>query len=177
MSEKTNRLLEQASELVSLDEFDEALNIYTKILKINPNKEMELNKLMEVDKDYAEKFYKKGIVKVVHLLRIGKNSQALKLFERALKIQPTNIDGLIGMGSVLHGQKKFSDATACYDAALKINPKYPVALAYKGLSLGEQGKIKDALNHFKMALAVDKDYELAQISKKKALELLKSKKY
>ena len=37
MSEKTNRLLEQASELVSLDEFDEALNIYTKILKINPN--------------------------------------------------------------------------------------------------------------------------------------------
>ena len=81
------------------------------------------------------------------------------------------------MGSVLHGQKKFSDATACYDAALKINPKYPVALAYKGLSLGEQGKIKDALNHFKMALAVDKDYELAQISKKKALELLKSKKY
>ena len=37
-------------------------------LKINPNKEIELNELMEVDKNYAEKFYKKGIVKVVHLL-------------------------------------------------------------------------------------------------------------
>ena len=37
-------------------------------LKINPNKEIELNELMEVDKDYAEKFYKKDIVKVVYLL-------------------------------------------------------------------------------------------------------------
>mgnify|MGYP001440224413 CR=1 FL=1 len=37
-------------------------------LKINPNKKIELTKLMEVDKDYAEKFYKKDIVKIVHLL-------------------------------------------------------------------------------------------------------------
>ncbi len=37
-------------------------------LKISPNKEIELNNLMEVDKEYAEKFYKKDIVKVIHLL-------------------------------------------------------------------------------------------------------------
>ena len=33
---KTNRLLEQASELVSLEEFDEAFDIYNKILKKEP---------------------------------------------------------------------------------------------------------------------------------------------
>ena len=37
-------------------------------LKINPDKEIELSKLMEVDKEYGEKFYKKDIVKVIHLL-------------------------------------------------------------------------------------------------------------
>ena len=37
-------------------------------LKINPNKKIELNELMNVDKDYAEKFYKNEVVKVVHLL-------------------------------------------------------------------------------------------------------------
>jgi len=37
-------------------------------LKINPNKKIELNELMNVDKAYAEKFYKKDVVKVVHLL-------------------------------------------------------------------------------------------------------------
>ena len=71
---------------------------------------------------------------------------------------------------------KFSDAISCYDTILEINSKFPVALAYKGMSLGEQGKIKDALKFFKKALAIDKNYELAQISKKKALELIKSKK-
>ena len=80
------------------------------------------------------------------------------------------------MGSTLHAQKKFSSAISYYDIALSINPKFPVAIAYKGLALGEQGKIKDALSHFKRALAIDKNYDLAQISKEKALELLKSKK-
>jgi len=37
-------------------------------LKISPNKEIKLNELMEVNKEYAEKFYKKDIVKIVHLL-------------------------------------------------------------------------------------------------------------
>ena len=83
---------------------------------------------------------------------------------------------MIGKGSALHALGKFSNAIACYNTALEIDSKFPVALAYKGLSLGEQGKIKDALKYFKMALAIDKEYDLAQISKKKALELLKSKK-
>ena len=37
-------------------------------LAINPNKEIQLNNLMEVDKEYAESFYKKDTVKIVHLL-------------------------------------------------------------------------------------------------------------
>ena len=40
----------------------------------------------------------------------------------------------------------------------------------------EQGKINDALKYFKKALLIDKNYDLAQVSKKKAIELLKSKK-
>ena len=87
-----------------------------------------------------------------------------------------NIDALIGKGSTRHAQEKFSDAITCYNAILSINPKFPVALAYKGLSLAEQGKINDALKYFKKALLIDKNYDLAQISKKRVLELLKSKK-
>ncbi len=37
-------------------------------LKLNPEKEIFLNDPMEVDKEYAEKFFKKGVVKIVHLL-------------------------------------------------------------------------------------------------------------
>ena len=58
--------------------------------------------------------------------------------------------------------------------ALKIDEKCTMALAYKGLSLGELGKVQDALKFFKQALELDRNYDLAQISHKKALEILKS---
>ena len=36
MKQNVDRLLEQAHELVLFEEFDEALNIYNKLLTINP---------------------------------------------------------------------------------------------------------------------------------------------
>ena len=53
-------------------------------LKINPNKEIVLNELMEVDKSYAEKFYKKDVVKVVHLLDELNKSKYTKHLLRGL---------------------------------------------------------------------------------------------
>jgi tetratricopeptide (TPR) repeat protein len=49
-----------------------------------------------------------------------------------------------------------------------------MALAYKGLSLGELGQVQDALKLFKQSLELDRNYDLAQISHKKALEILKA---
>ena len=72
--QKTNRLLEQASELASLEEFAEAFAIYDKILKKEPKNISAL------------------IDKAVTLQRIGRNSQALTLFNRALKLEVDNID-------------------------------------------------------------------------------------
>ena len=66
MVQKNNILLEQASELVSLEEFDEALHIYNKVLRSDPSNTSAL------------------IDKAATLQRIGKNHQALKLFDRAL---------------------------------------------------------------------------------------------
>ena len=78
MPQNIEMLLENASELVSLDEFDEALLIYDKILTVNPKNVYAL------------------IDKAITLQRIGKNYESIKLFNRALKIQPKNVDGLIG---------------------------------------------------------------------------------
>ena len=71
-------LLEQASELVSLEEFDEAFHIYNKILRDDPK---NINALID-----------KGVT----LQRVGKNIQSIKYFDKALKIKPKNIDGMIG---------------------------------------------------------------------------------
>jgi len=62
-----------------------------------------------------------------------------------------------------------------YDKALDIDKKCAIALAYKGLSLGELDKIQEALEFFKKALEIDRDYDLANLSKKMAQDILKSK--
>ena len=82
-------------------------------LKINPNKEIELNELMEVDKDYAEKFYKKDIVKVVHLLDELNKDKYTKHLLRGLAID--NVD----MGSEVLAAKLASDISR-FDFAIQI---------------------------------------------------------
>jgi tetratricopeptide (TPR) repeat protein len=75
----------------------------------------------------------------------------------------------------LHSLGKFNEAIILYDKALDLDKKCAIALAYKGLSLGELDEIQEALKYFKKALEIDLDYDLANLSKKMAQDLLKSK--
>jgi len=82
-------------------------------LKINPNKEIELNKLMEVDKDYAEEFYKKEIVKVVYLLDELNKDKYTKHLLRSLA------NDNISLGSEVLAAKLASDISR-FDFAIQI---------------------------------------------------------
>ncbi len=83
-------------------------------LKINPNKEIELDKLTEVDKEYAEKFYKKGIVKVIHLLDELNKDKYTKHLLRGLAND--NID----LGSEVLAAKLASDISR-FDFAVQVS--------------------------------------------------------
>jgi len=82
-------------------------------LKINPNKEIELNELMEVDKDYAEEFYKKEIVKVVYLLDELNKDKYTKHLLRSLA------NDNISSGSEILAAKLASDISR-FDFAIQI---------------------------------------------------------
>ena len=82
-------------------------------LKINPNKEIELNELMEVDKDYAEEFYKKEIVKVVYLLDELNKDKYTKHLLRSLA------NDNISLGSEVLAAKLASDISR-FDFAIQI---------------------------------------------------------
>ena len=53
-------------------------------LKIKPKERFELNDLMKIDKDYAESFYKKKLVAIVHLLDLLKKDKYTKHILRFL---------------------------------------------------------------------------------------------
>ncbi len=82
-------------------------------LKIYPNKEIELDRLMEVDKDYAEKFYKKDIVKIVHLLdELNKDKHTKHLLRGLAKDN-------VSLGSEVLAAKLASDISR-FDFAVQI---------------------------------------------------------
>ena len=132
-------LLEQAHELCELGEFNQAILIYDRILKKEPN---NISALID-----------KGIT----LQRLEQNESSLECLKMALSIEPGNIDVLVSIGATLHAMKEFNAAIDYYDSALKIDENFPMALAYKGLALGELGNIDSALYFFKAALSIDRD--------------------
>ncbi len=75
----------------------------------------------------------------------------------------------------MHSLGKYKEAISFYDDALVVDRKCAIALAYKGLSLGELDEVEEALTYFKKALEIDREYDLAQLSKKMAQNILKSK--
>ena len=110
-----------------LDDTNEAANWYLKgskylttyygqlsHLKIKPNEKFELNKLMNVDKDYAENFYKYKLVAIVHLLDLLKKDKYTKHILRYLA------NDNINKGSEILAAKLASDISR-FDFAIQVS--------------------------------------------------------
>jgi tetratricopeptide (TPR) repeat protein len=149
--------LKKAYDFCNDEKYDKALQQFDLVLKEDPK-----NIIVLIDKG-------------VTLQNLGNIQKSISLYNKALELDPKNLDALLNKGSALHTLAKYDQAIKCYDQALNQDKNCAMVLAYKGLSLGELGKIKDALKLFKKALEIDHDYDLAQISKDKAFEILKSK--
>ena len=82
-------------------------------LKIKPNEEFQLNELMEVDKVFAENFYKNDVVKVIYLLKeLNKDKYTKHLLRGLASIDP-------GLGSEVLAAKLATDISRL-DFAIQI---------------------------------------------------------
>ncbi len=83
-------------------------------MKVYPNEKIELDKLMEVEKKFAENFYKNDLVKIVYLLNELNKDKYTKYILRYL----ANID--IDQGSEVLAAKLATDISR-YDFAIQIS--------------------------------------------------------
>ena len=65
--------------------------------------------------------------------------------DKALSIDPNNLQALINKGRSLSQLHRFEESITNYDKALKIEPQNIDALINKGLSLYNLGKNNDAI--------------------------------
>ena len=91
----------------------------------------------------------------------GDFSNALKMYDLALKKEPENINALIDKGVTLQNMGRIKQAIKYYDRALDINPKNLNALVNKGASLHTSKQYEDAIKYYDLALKIDKKYTIA----------------
>lgn len=88
-------------------------------------------------------------------------SDALKLYDLALKEDPGNVSILIDKGATLQNMGKLKLALRSYDKALDISPENLDALLNKGSTLHSDEKYLEAIECYDMALKIDKKCAMA----------------
>lgn len=161
----------KAKALFDLEKYDEAIKYYDEVIAIYPEDEnMWLKKSIAFEKigngieskkcfdkykelqqghvsDISDEWYSIGI----RFNEEGNFKEAIKYFDKILKVNPDDDKIWNHKGDALHHMGKLEDAIICYDKVLEINPNYGIAWNHKGVILGSLGKYEEAKECFSKA--------------------------
>lgn len=110
--------------------------------------------------------------------KAGRHTEAFQCLNKALNIDPKNVEGLVARGALFANSGNFQKAIEDFEAALKLNPSHTNARKYMGetlVALGrsyeEENKIDEARKAYQSCLTIIPYHEEAQNS----LDFLKNK--
>lgn len=107
---------------------------------------MNNNKIKE-----AEKLAEKGF----NLLKQDRFKAALKILEKAIKLDPKNVKAWRRKGYALYYLGRYKEALISLERALKLNSKDDIVWIHKGAALYELNRDKEALKAFERALKIN----------------------
>ena len=148
-----------------------AENLYTKIIKINPNQfdaVFLLGSLWFQTKNYKDsirmltnaiKINPKNINPYQNLgavfVEIGESQKAVDVLNRAIKIQPDHPGVLYNLGNAYKDLGKLEKAESYYEATIKLEPRNTKAHNNLGNILKNLRKNEKAIDAFKKAIDID----------------------
>ncbi len=101
MNTKEKVLIHKGMDNVRRMQYDEALEIFDRVLGMNP--------------EISEAWNNRGVA----LFRLGRAEEAIESYNRALAIEPQNLDALRNKGFVLRSQGRLEEALECYETAVR----------------------------------------------------------
>ena len=119
--------------LINEGNFNEVVNKYKKIVKIEPNNYKAHNNLGNALKE------------------LGKLEEAATSYRKAIKIKSNYTKAYFNLGNILNDFGKFKEAIASLLLALKINPNYNEAHNCLAISYKKLEKFEKAITHYKKA--------------------------
>ena len=129
-------------------------------------------KANEWDHEYKESANLLTIIGVMYGFREGNDSQALAIFNEAIKLDPKLAEAWYNKGSVLYNLGKYNEALEAYDEAIKLDPKIAGAWGNKGGVLYNLDKYDEALEAYDEAIKIDPEFAWAWYNKGIALQRL-----
>ncbi|MDX2003370.1 MAG: tetratricopeptide repeat protein [Chitinophagales bacterium] len=97
--------------------------------------------------------------------RLGNLPNAGQYFNKAVTVNPYNLDFLNKKAAVQFGQKDANGAKQTYESILRIQPAYEPALVSLGFIYMTDGKTQQAAKLLDKAIALNPDYDLALINR------------
>jgi len=101
MNSKEKVLIHKGIDKVKRMKYEEALEIFERLLDMNPN--------------IPEAWNNKGVA----LYRLGRAEEAIECYDRSLAIDPENMDALRNKGLALHSLGRMEEALQVYDTVLQ----------------------------------------------------------
>ena len=175
--------------------YEEALQYFDKILKLNPKdsislsgKSIALLKLNNTDEALkysgealdvklgASKFLVKNNINLIRintiamvLYELKKYDGALKYSKKVLKLSPRDSVAWSNKGTNLSHLGEYEKAMKCYNKALRLNSKDPYALDNKSDTLRKMGKYQEAMENVDKSIKSNPKFPDALLTKGKIL--------
>lgn len=115
----------------------------------------------------------------IYLIRMKNDSkealkkfvEAEKAYEKALELNPNNVNVMVDLAAIYFYQAKLQEARNLLDKALEKDPKNPAALFNAGLVARDQGDIQAAIAYFEKFIKENPDDRNLDIAKNLLKEL------
>lgn len=91
------------------------------------------------------------------LARSGKDAEAAREYDAALRLNPASYDTHMNFGALLSRGGKDEDAVREFSAAAAIRPRSPEPHIYAALAQANRKQLEDAIEHVRRAIEIDHD--------------------
>jgi len=155
ISAETALLVFQGKELATQKKWDDAIALYNKAIKQNPN--------------YGYAFISKGIA----YMSQGELDRAISNFSESIDVSPDFTEAYQNRGVLYEYKGQFNKAVDDFDKAIAADPTSYVLYFNRGMARVYKGQCDRALPDLEKAIELKPDYAKAYINKGVALEDLK----
>jgi tetratricopeptide (TPR) repeat protein len=135
---------------------------------VQTNRYSEAQKLLSESVSQKDRSVKKSgltfllrFLEGLELLEVGKNLEALELFDAVLAENESYVDAWNNRGNSLHNLGRYEEAIASYDRSISIKPDRDEAWSNRGVSLGDLGRYEEAISSYDRAISIKPDRDEA----------------